>query len=165
MSEIFRENSVMLCGKWTNNMWGGLDWKQVHGSPRNWVVCKDSWVAARSLFVKSLAQTIQSEAAGKVMTFGIRWSCSLTESLFCGWTPRSVAGYGWLNPTIYIYIYIYIVLIVKINITRTPTHTFPSCHIDTCRDHTCFCRQKSHAHISTFSPTSEILAGRIATFA
>lgn len=120
MSEIFRENSVMLCGKWTNNMWGGLDWKQVHGSPRNWVVCKDSWVAARSLFVKSLAQTIQSEAAGKVMTFGIRWSCSLTESLFCGWTPRSVAGYGWLNPTIYIYIYI--VLIVKINITRTHTH-------------------------------------------
>jgi hypothetical protein len=54
---------------------------------------------------------------GKVMTFGIRWSCSLTKSLFCGWTPRSVAGYGWLNPTIYIYIYI--ALIVKINITHT----------------------------------------------
>ena len=96
---------------------------------------------------------------GKVMTFGIRWSCSLTKSLFCGWTPRSVAGYGWLNPTIYIYIY------CSYSQNKYHTHTFPSCHIDTCRDHTCFCRQKSHAHISTFSPTSEILAGRIATFA
>lgn len=160
MSEIFRENSVMLCGKWTNNMWGGLDWKQVHGSPRNWVVCKDSWVAARSLFVKSLAQTIQSKAAreshdirNSVVLFIDKISVLRMNSPICGWL-RLVKPH-------YLHIYIYIALIVKINIT----HTFPSCHIDTCRDHTCFCRQKSHAHISTFSPTSEILAGRIATFA
>lgn len=118
MSEIFRENSVMLCGKWTNNMWGGLDWKQVHGSPRNWVVCKDSWVAARSLFVKSLAQTIQSKAAreshdirNSVVLFIDKISVLRMNSPICGWLRL-------VKPR-YLHIYIYIALIVKINITHT----------------------------------------------